>query len=214
MKTYRQVVIAWLLACSCTAALASAYVDFFRAVNIDNVGVVNQLLARGFDPNAANDQGQVALYLALRDDAPRVAAALLAHPQIKLDLANASGETPLMIAALKSNLQWVQRLVERGAQVNRQGWTPLHYAASSSEIDSTAVAAFLLDRGAVINARAPNGNTPLMMAARYGAFRSVDLLLTRGADPRLTNSAGMSAAELARLEGRDSLALKLLSAAR
>ena len=61
---YRQRVIAWLLACSCTVAMASAYVDFFRAVNIDNVGVVNQLLARGFDPNAANDQGQPALHLA------------------------------------------------------------------------------------------------------------------------------------------------------
>jgi len=214
MKMYRQFILAWLLACSCAGAVANAYVDFFRAVNIDNVGVVNQLLARGFDPNAANDQGQVALYLALRDEAPRVAAALLAHPQIKVDLANASGETPLMIAALKGNLQWTQRLLERGAQVNREGWTPLHYAASSSEIESTAVAVLLLDRGAAINARAPNGNTPLMMAARYGTFRSVDVLLARGADPRLTNNAGMSAAEFARLEGRESLALKLLSATR
>ena len=210
----RRLITAWLLACSCTAALASAYVDFFRAVNIDNVGVVNQLLARGFDPNAANDQGQVALYLAVRDEAPRVMAALLAHPQIRVDLANASGETALMMAALKGNWPFAQRLIERGAQVNREGWTPLHYAASSSEVDSTAVITMLLDRGAAINARAPNGNTPLMMAARYGTFRSVDVLLARGADPRLTNNAGMSAGELARLEGRESLASKLLSAVR
>ena len=215
MKTGRQFIATVLLACcSCTTALANAYVDFFRAINIDNVRVVNQLLARGFDPNAANEQGQVALYLALRDEAPRVLATLLDHPQIKVDLANGSGETPLMMAALKANLQWTQRLIERGAQINRDGWTPLHYAASNGQEESTAVVSLLLDRGAAVDARAPNGNTPLMMAARYGAFRSAELLLARGADRRLKNNAGMTAAELARLEGRDSLAARLSPTAR
>jgi uncharacterized protein len=211
MKAWLRSIAAALLVAS-TAAMASAFVDFFRAVNIDNVGVVNQLLARGFDPNAANDHGQVGLYLALRDEAPRVAAALLAHPQTKVDIANSSGETPLMMAALKGNLAAAQRLVERGAQVNRDGWTPLHYAATGS--DGAAVVAWLLDRGARVDARAPNGNTPLMMAARYGEMRSVELLLARGADRRLSNNAGLSAADLARQEGRESLALKLLPAAR
>lgn len=211
VRLWRPVVGA-LVALACVAAWASAYVDFFRAVTIDNVGVVNQLLARGFDPNAANDAGQVGLYLALRDEAPRVAAALIAHPQIKVDAVNASGETPLMMAALKGNVEWAQRLIERGAQVNRSGWTPLHYAASGS--DSTRVLALLLDRGAAIDARAPNGNTPLMMAARYGAWDSAELLLARGADPRLSNSAGQSAADFARQEGREALALKMEQAAR
>lgn len=209
MKAWLGRSAAMLLALACAAAMASAYVDFFRAVNIDNVGVVNALLARGFDPNAANEDGQVGLYLALRDDAPRVASALLAHPQTKVDIANGSGETPLMMAALKGKADWARRLVEQGARVNRDGWTPLHYAATGS--DSTAVLAFLLDNGAVVDARAPNGNTPLMMAARYGAFASVDVLLARGADARLTNGAGMSAADLARQAGRESLAVKLLS---
>ena len=79
MKTWPGRVAAALLAASCTAALASAFVDFFRAVNVDNVGVVSELLARGFDPNSANDQGQVGLFLALRDEAPRVTAVLLAQ---------------------------------------------------------------------------------------------------------------------------------------
>jgi ankyrin repeat protein len=212
MKAWLRPLAGALLALTCAAASASAFVDFFRAVNIDNVGVVNELLARGFDPNAANDQGQVGLYLALRDESPRVAAALLAHPQTKVDIANGSGETPLMMAALKGNLDAARQLVERGAQVNRDGWTPLHYAASGG--DSAAVVAWLLERGAKVDARAPNGNTPLMMAARYGAFRSVELLLARGADARLSNGAGMSAADLARQEGRESLASRLLSATR
>lgn len=203
----------WKLALGVLAAMvwisasANAFVDFFRAVNVDNAGLVKQLLARGFDPNAANDYGQVALYLAIRDEAPRVAEALLAHPQTKVDIANSSGETPLMMAALKGSAEWTQRLIERGAQVNRSGWTPLHYAASGG--DSTPVVALLLERGAQIDARAPNGNTALMMAARYGAWDSADLLLARGADPRLTNSAGLAAADFARQQGRESLASKL-----
>ena len=207
MKALLRLAAAAVLAATSVAALANAYVDFFRAVNIDNVGAVNTLLARGFDPNAANEQGQFGLFLALRDGSPRVAAALLAHPQIKVDIENASGETPLMMAALKGNLDMARRLIESGAQVNRKGWTPLHYAASAA--DGAEVLAMLLDRGAEVDARAPNGNTALMMAARYGAFRSVDLLLARGADPRLVNASGLSAADLARLEGRESLALKL-----
>ncbi len=210
----RRLVVGTLAALVCATARADAYVDFFRAVTIDNVGVVNQLLARGFDPNAANEAGQVGLYLALRDEAPRVAAALLAHPQTRVDVVNASGETPLMMAALKGSVEWARRLIERGAQVNRSGWTPLHYAASGSDSDSTRVLALLLDHGAAIDARAPNGNTPLMMAARYGAWDSAELLLARGADPRPRNASGRSAADLARDEGREPLAVKLERAAR
>jgi uncharacterized protein len=182
-------------------------VDFFRAVDTDNARAVKDLLDRGFDPNAANAEGQVALYLALRDDAARVAEALLAHPQIRIDQTNAAGETPLMIAALKGRREWVRRLLDRGAQLNRDGWTPLHYAASGP--DAKPVVELLLERGAAIDARAPNGNTPLMMAARYGAWTSAEFLLLRGANPKLVNQAGQNAADFARSEGRERLAQQI-----
>jgi len=38
-----------------------------------------------------------------------------------------------MMAALRGSLEWTQRLIERGAAINRDGWTPLHYAASGPE---------------------------------------------------------------------------------
>ncbi len=66
----------------------------------------------------------------------------------------------------------------------------LHYAATGP---STELLALLLDRGADINALAPNRNTPLMMAARYGPEDSVKLLVQRGADKKLhqrTQSVG------------------------
>jgi ankyrin repeat protein len=176
-------------------ANANSYVDFFRAVNVDNVGTVAELLNRGFDPNTVSESGQVALYLAMREDCPKVAAVLLSSPVLKIDATNAVGETALMMAALKGRLDWAKKLLDRGAQVQKPGWSPVHYAASGP---STELLALLLDRGADINARAPNGSTPLMMATSFGTEDSVKLLVQRGADKKLLNDRNLSAADLAR----------------
>jgi hypothetical protein len=192
-------------------ASAGSYVDFFRAVNVDDAATVTDLLERGFDPNAPDEKGQVALFLALRDGSPRVVEALLANPKLKIDAANASDETPLMMAALRGRLEWAGRLLDRGARVNRPGWTPLHYAAAGPE---PRVVTLLLDRGADAQAPSPNQTTPLMMAARYGDERSVDLLLARHADVHTRNALGLDAADFARLGGRAALAARLQALAR
>lgn len=180
--------------------------DLFKAVEIDAPHMIRSLVADGIDPNQRDDRGDVALYVALRNDALQAAEALLAHPRIDVDAVNATGETPLMMAALRGRADWVARLIERGAQVNRTGWTPLHYAASSG---SPPTVKLLLDRGAAIDARSPNGTTPLMMAARYGAIDAADLLLAKGADPALRNERQLTAADFAAGAGREALAQRL-----
>lgn len=189
-------------------ARAGAYEDFFHAVEVDNDGALRQLLARGMDPNTLDPKGQHGLFLALRGGSAKVVGVLLQHSQTQVDAANAVGETPLMMAALRGHVDAMTALVARGAQVNRSGWAPLHYAASGP---SAAAVQWLLDRGAEVNARAPNGNTPLMLAARYGSEDSVALLLKKGADRNLRNDRQYDAAGFARLDGRESLARRLES---
>jgi uncharacterized protein len=201
--------LALAAACAATAARADAAddaVSFFRAVAVDNARTVKGLLAAGFDPNTADPKGQRALYLAMRDESLQVAELLLPHPALLVDATNPVDETALMMAALKGRLDWVQRLLDRGAAVNRKGWTALHYAASGPE---PKVLALLLDRGALIEAPSPNATTALMMAARYGDERSVDLLLARGASPRARNDLQLNAADFAERGGRESLAARL-----
>lgn len=193
------------------AAHAGAYEDFFKAVSVDDAGSVQALLQRGFDPNSRDEKGQVPLYLSLREGSFKVADVLLQSPQTQVDTANESGETPLMMAALKGQSDWARRLVERGAQINRSGWTPLHYAATGPD---KALVAWLIERGAALDARSPNGTTPLMMAARYGDQDSAALLLAQGADAKLRNDKNLSAADFARLAGRDKLGEKLEQAMR
>lgn len=190
---------------------ADPAVDFFRAVNVDNERAVKALLDKGFDPNTANPQGQVGLFLAMRDESPKVAAVLLAHPAVRVDATTPADETPLMMACLRGNIEWARRLLDSGAALNRTGWTPLHYAASGSQ---TALVNLLLDRGAAIDARSPNRSTPLMMAARYGASESAELLLARGADTRARNERDLTAADFARAAGREALAARIEAAAR
>ena len=189
-----------------SSARAGAYVDFFRAIGADDGRAVATLLARGFDPNSPDEHGQVGLFLALRDDAPKVADALLASPATRIDEPNGVGETPLMMAALRGRLDAARRLVERGAQVNRDGWTPLHYAATGPE---PRLVSLMLEQGARIDAPSPNHSTPLMMAARYGPEASVDILLAHGADPKPRNDKALNAADFARQAGREALAVRL-----
>jgi ankyrin repeat protein len=194
-----------------TATRAGSYDDYFRAVNVDNDRTVKALLQRGFDPNAVSEAGQTGLYLAMRDESPKVALALLADARTQVDAANLAGETPLMMAALRNHLDWVQRLLERGASINRDGWTPLHYAATGADPE---VAALLVQRGAALESLSPNGTTPLMMAARYGSERTVDQLLALGASLNARNDQGLTAVDFARLGGRDHLARRLAAASR
>ena len=185
--------------------------DLFTAVKRDNGNWITELVRAGADPNARDGQGQLPMALALREENMKAAEALLASPKFDPDATNAAGETPLMLAAIKGRLDWCRRLLERGAAVDRAGWTPLHYAASGPE---PRVVSLLLDRQAQIDARSPNGSTPLMMAARYGSEDSVRLLLDRGADVKRRNDLGLDAADFARAAGRDSLAARLASAAK
>lgn len=196
----------WFIAALPRVARADAYTDFFRAVGLDDLRTVRDLLSRGFDPNTPDERGQQPLYLALRAESDKVAQLLLQHPALDVDRANAMGETALLMAALRGRENFVQALIARGAQVNREGWTALHYAVTGP---SLAVVSLLIDRGAALDARAPNGTTPLMVAAQHGPEEAVLLLLERGADVRLRDPRGRSAADHAAQAGRDALARRL-----
>jgi uncharacterized protein len=195
----------------CASAAAGSYEDFFRAAAIDDASTVRALIQRGFDANSRDPEGQTALYLALRSENFNVAEALLNERSVDLNALNAADESALMMAALKGQTDWTRRLIDRGAQVNKPGWSPLHYAASGPD---TAAVKLLLDRGSAIDAESPNRTTPLMMASQYGSEASVDLLLARGADPKVRNDRGLSAGDFARLAKREALAARLDALAR
>jgi len=176
-------------------ARAGAYDDFFRAVKLDDAKAVASLLARGLDPNLIEpERGETGLIIALRDNSMKVFETLLKSRQIDLEIKAFNGDNALMMAAYKGNLPAVEALIEQGAEVNKTGWTPLHYAAFVGNND---IVKLLLDKSAYIDAESPNKTTPIMMAARAGHILTVKLLLDEGADATLKNDAGMTAIDFA-----------------
>jgi len=202
----RIIIILLALAALVMDARAAPIDDLTGAAYRNNGRELSALLARGVDPNARDAQGNTALEVALREESAKALESLLVHPALDVNQANAAGETPLMLAALKGRLDWVKQLVKKGALINRDGWTPLHYACSGPD---NGVAAWLIEQGAEINARSDNGTTPLMMAARYGNGDLVPMLLQAGAEPRAANEQELTAADFAQRGGRDRIAAEL-----
>lgn len=206
LKYLLRFIVLSLVSIALSSARAGSYDDFFIAIVNDDTGTIQSLLARGFDPNTVNPKGQTPLFLALQSGSLKAAQTLWQHPDLRIDAPNAADETPLMMAALRGQVAWCEKLVARGAAINRPGWTPLHYAASGP---SAQALTWLLAHGAELEARSPNGNTALMMAARYGAEESVEALLAKGADTAPRNDQGLDAGELALRSGREALAKRI-----
>lgn len=183
-----------LVALTFSLSFAGSYEDFFSAVKQDDAGAVRTLLGRGFDPDTLDPKGLSGLYLAVREPSPKVAAALIDWPKTNVEIRTRDDESPLMMAALKGHLELARKLIQRGADVNKTGWTPLHYAATGGHL---AMIELLLEHHAYIDAESPNGTTPLMMAAQYGSIDAVKLLLEAGADPGLKNQLGLGAIDFA-----------------
>jgi len=178
-----------------TSASAGSYNDFFKAIELDQPEVVSQLLARGFDPNSPSPKGTPALILTYQKKSFKVLDVLVEWKTTNLNVLSADGENLLMLAAINNQIALADKLISKGADVNKPGWTALHYAASKGLIDMMRL---LLDQQAYLDAESPNGTTPLMMASGYGSPMAVKLLLEEGADPRIRNKLGLSAMDMAK----------------
>ncbi len=209
MRDRIRFIAALALALAFPLAHAGSYDDFFKAIVRDDDKAVAELLQRGFDANTIDPQGRQGLFLALSQGSLKAADVLIAWPKTQVEWRSPKDESPLMIAAFKGYKEQVRKLIARDADVNKTGWTPLHYAATAGNVE---IILLLLDENAYIDAESPNKSTPLMMAAMYGSVPAVRALLEAGADPTLRNELGMSAVDFAQ-RGKRPDAAEVIAAA-
>jgi len=186
------IALAAALAGAVQGVRADAYSDLFDAIGLDDARAVRLALLRGLSPNSPDRVRGPALVYAIREKSLAAVDALLEFPGTDVNVQNSAGESALMLAAQLGAIDLVRRLITRGAEVNRPGWTPLHYAATTGQV---AVIELLLDHHAYIDAASENGTTPLMITAREKQVQAAHLLVERGADPSLRNEAGLGATE-------------------
>ncbi|WP_250464896.1 ankyrin repeat domain-containing protein [Caballeronia sp. GAFFF2] len=176
-------------------ALAESVDALIKDVKFDDISSVKKALSQGADPNTVDNTGAPLIVIAAREKSDKVGQALADNPKIDLEKQDPAGENAMMLAALNGDATFVNLLIAKDAEVNKKGWSPLHYAATNGHDDIVKI---LLDHSAYIDAGAPNGTTPLMMAARGGHLSTCKLLLDEGADLRVKNQLGMTAVDFAK----------------
>lgn len=111
-----------------------------------------------------------------------------------IDATDGEGRTALINSVIENKVDFIQWLLERGANINHQdriGYSVLHFVAQNQ---MTALAKYFLEKGADPNLQDIHGNTPLWTAV----FNSKDtkdivrLLLQSKANPDIQNKYGKS----------------------
>jgi ankyrin repeat protein len=206
---FRVMGFAFALSLFASPVWAGVYDDYFHAIKTDDTRMLTTLLLRGMDPNTVGPDGLPGLVLAARDGSLKSASLLLSQNKTKIEARSLQDESALMMASLNGYEELAKALIAKGADVNKTGWTPLHYAATKGHI---RIIKLLLEKFAYIDAESPNKSTPLMMAAMYGTFDSLKLLIDEGADVLLKNDLNLTALDFARQANRSDSAALLLKA--
>ena len=140
---------------------------------------------------------------------------LLRSRPIVVNMRADSGETPLIIAIARRDIDWTGFLLQNGADANlaaRNGDTPLIVAARSGFDEAVDI---LLSLRAKVDAANRMGETALIVAVQQRDTDIVKALLAAGADPDRTDSAaGYSARDYARRDNRARDILALIEASK
>lgn len=191
-------VAAWVFSVHAQSSLD----DFLTAVERGEIPKVAAYLDRGMDPNTTDKHGHTIAMIAARHGHAELLSLLISR-KASISRQSPSGDTALMIASLSGQYEAVRVLIDAGAEIDRhRGWTALHYAAFGG---SPMVVGYLLVRGANKNALAPNGYTPLMLAARNGHVDAARVLLNNNPELNRRGPSGESAMGIALKRGESEL---------
>ena len=179
-----------LLALPLRAALPDP-VAFGVAMEVGDTDRARRWLEEGLSPNFLADRIGTGLMIAAWEGNIPLMEVFVSHGA-DVNFANSRGEQALLMASWQGQTEAVKWLLAHGAEVSRRGkeWSALHYAVFAGNRE---IAKLLMERGADVNGKAPNGSTVLMMAAREGHEDLARDLLAAGADPRPRNEWGDSA---------------------
>jgi ankyrin repeat protein len=169
------------------------------ALSQHHVNVAELLHTRGANVDVRETTGKTILLKALAQPQRNIVVIvifLLAHGA-DVDARDDTHRGPLhYLAEYGGGPEVAQILLDHGANVISQdinGKTPLHILSESrtdNEDDVLNHASLFLERGADVNRRDEDNQTPLTLAVKRGRFKLAQFLLTRGSDPNAQNVNG------------------------
>ncbi|MFO7955892.1 MAG: ankyrin repeat domain-containing protein [Candidatus Brocadiia bacterium] len=160
------------------------------------VEILELLIARGLDPTAREEHGDLPLHGAAYAGNATVVEFLLQRG-VPVNATNYSGFTPLHHAAAYGDVEAVKVLIDAGAAFNAPtpwGATPLHRAASMGRSDSARA---LLEAGADPTLMDNHGRAPIDMARERKYEELVQMMEERtgeaeGTEPQLIQGSDKS----------------------
>lgn len=172
-------------------------------LELENGNLAEELTSGSIsDADGRDADGWTALHWAAIRGSSEAVVVLLAHgadPRLKTWN---DGRSALHLAARSNSAVCVQRILQwrRGNAIvdleyrDEYGCTPLHVAAESDAVATTAV---LIDSAADVNALEHFGFTPLLYAIHDNKTKTANLLLHRGADYTIPTKVGETILHLA-----------------
>ena len=131
------------------------------------------------------------LHWCKRDNDAEKAVELVLNDGLDINTPALCNRTPLLWASLSSSGEFIETLIDLGANVNAQRTddknTPLNLSASWNNFMAVNL---LLDHGADANIAAVDGYTPLHIAVGKGFFDITKLLIKKGSNVNLQNKEG------------------------
>ena len=178
-----------------------------RASKHNRRAVIELLLASGADIHAVDSQACTALLWAAKGCAPEAAELLLAHGA-DVNAADHKGWTALHRTCMRRSRRVLHILLDAGADVNAKAHSGVTALEIVAGCDLELFIHWLIKAGADVNAQNDRGITALMAFAKTGSVNlgTAEALLAAGADARIKDESGKTAADYARAEQRASIA--------
>ena len=201
---------------------ASPDIALLQAARRGDTASLQRLLRAGADVEAKDQGGSTALAVAANYGHPEAVKLLLQNGADPV-AGGLNGETAFVDAARQANANKVELLLDRGADLSLKnkalfavgesepptleaapgGATQQVHRPQQQEADNGTArfplmdpgetARLLLERGASIEARNEEEDTPLIEAAAYGGTDVVNILLEKGAEVEARDNLGMTA---------------------
>jgi len=177
-------------------------VNLFLTLERGDLDQLKRHIAWGTDVLSPMPDGRTPLQIAAADGR-EIFVELLLEAGADPEARGADGHNAMETALINGRIQVANLLTPRNKPIDANAL--LLVLAQHGTRDRFTLA-FLLQRGANLNSRGPDGDTPLLIAVRRNDRVFVRQLLDRGADPFVTDARGKSALAVAEELGHEDVA--------